>query len=161
MPSVYVPKYYFPITLVGYIVESSKDGKYSFEKLLYTTVKKDGTVSKDCKLTITDGNRACLKGIEISLTPILGAISTWEARIGTRFSIQCKAMLMASKLDPEGMRELALHATKPTILLADTPDVAWTEAEVEAIRPVGRKPSEKGAAPDASAPPVVNNSSDY
>jgi hypothetical protein len=159
MPEVYVPRYYTDAIITGYVIEPGKKEDTMFEKLVYVMPKKDGGMSKECKLRITTGKRMCLKGIQESLTPIIGDMKDWGSLVGKTLNIPVKIMLLKTKKDPEGFGELALHSTKPTIIHRATPDPVWTDAEIEAIRPVGQEPQQKSTMGDAA--PVVNTDTSF
>jgi hypothetical protein len=154
MPEVYVPRYYTDAVITGYVIEPGKKEDTMFEKLVYQMPKKDGGMSKECKLRITTGKRMCLKGIQECLTPILGDMKDWGKLEGKPLNIPVKIMLLKTKKDPEGFGELALHSTKPTIIPAGVPEPIWTEAEIESIRPVGQEPQQKSTMNETA--PVVN-----
>lgn len=156
----YKPRYYSNVIITGYFKDSVKSGNnnYTFHKLEITFIKKDGTFSKPSKITISTGTEMLLMGIEQSLTPILGTLDKWESKLG-KLNIPVKIMMLNTKLDPDGFSELALHPTKPTIVLANVEEPEWTPEEIEAIRPKGKVKS--NTSPMSAEAPVVNTGTDF
>lgn len=160
MAKAYIPRHYRNAIIKGYVVEKAgKAGEYTYEKLIVTFVKADGTTTKDSKIAVTSGTQTCLKGLQPHLEKVLSAkMEDWESLVGKPMNIPVKLIMLNTKLNPEGFPEFVTHSDKPTILLADAPEPTWTDAEIEAMRPKGKAPNT--AAPMAAEAPVVNTSDD-
>jgi len=160
MAKIYVPKFYFPAVITGYKIENTKDGKYTYEKIVVKIQKQDGSFQKESTIAVTTGDQTCLKGLQPHLEAVLGTpMADWDKLIGETLNIPVKLIRLRTKKDPEGFPEFVTHSTKPTILLANAAEPTWTDAEIEAMRPIGKEKSV--AAPMAAEAPVINTSEEY
>jgi hypothetical protein len=160
MAKAFVPKYYFPAIIKGYVIESSKDGKYTFEKIVVQIQKQDGSYQKESKINVTTGDQTCLKGLQPHLEAVLGTpMDKWDTLVGKELNIPVKLIRLRTILDPEGFPEFVTHGTKPTILLANATEPVWTDEEIERMRPKGKVKSM--ATPMSTEAPVVNTSDDF